>query len=78
MLFLRLLIFFLLAYIIYRIVRAILRQKLDSLRHRSSVSDGEEMVLDPQCRCYVPKRSAYTQQGRYFCSPECAKLYLSR
>jgi YHS domain-containing protein len=36
------------------------------------------MVLDPQCQTYVPKGEAFRQQGKYFCSRECAKLFLSR
>ena len=40
--------------------------------------DGEEMVLDPQCHSYIPKSDAITQSGRYFCSQECARLYLTR
>ena len=38
---------------------------------------GEEMVLDPQCQSYVPKREAIFQEGNYFCSRECANLFLS-
>jgi uncharacterized protein len=41
-------------------------------------TDGEEMVLDPQCGSYLPKGEAILQEGRYFCSRECASLYLSR
>jgi YHS domain-containing protein len=36
------------------------------------------MILDPQCQTYVPKRDAILQAGNYFCSRECAKLFLSR
>jgi YHS domain-containing protein len=38
----------------------------------------DEMVLDPQCQTYVPKAEAIPQDGNYFCSRECAKLFLSR
>jgi uncharacterized protein len=41
-------------------------------------ADGEEMVLDPQCGSYLPKGEAILQEGRYFCSRQCANLYLSR
>jgi FtsZ-interacting cell division protein ZipA len=43
-----------------------------------SRAEAEEMVLDPQCHSYLPKGEAIFQQGRYFCSRECANLYLSR
>ena len=39
--------------------------------------EGEEMVLDPQCQSYLSKREAVYQQGKYFCSRECANLFLS-
>lgn len=45
---------------------------------RRSRAEAEEMVLDPQCHSYLPKGEAILQQGRYFCSRECANLYLSR
>jgi YHS domain-containing protein len=38
---------------------------------------GEEMVLDPQCQSYLPKQEAICQDGKYFCSPECARLFLA-
>ncbi|MEK6562360.1 MAG: hypothetical protein AABZ59_04185 [Candidatus Binatota bacterium] len=36
------------------------------------------MVLDPQCRSYLAKGEAILRSGRYFCSDECAKVYLAR
>jgi YHS domain-containing protein len=36
------------------------------------------MVLDPQCHSYVPKSDAVFRSGQYFCSQECARLYLAR
>ena len=35
------------------------------------------MVLDPQCRSYLPKGSALLRGGYYFCSEQCATLYLN-
>jgi uncharacterized protein len=46
--------------------------------NRRFQADGEEMVLDPQCGSYLPKGEAILQEGRYFCSRQCANLYLSR
>jgi len=48
-----------------------------STRQKSSV-EAEEMVFDPQCRSYVPKSEALIMSGQYFCSQECARIYLSR
>ena len=36
------------------------------------------MVLDPQCQSYLPKGAALLRGGHYFCSEQCATLYLSR
>lgn len=36
------------------------------------------MVLDPQCQSYLPKGSALFRSGYYFCSEQCARLYLVR
>jgi YHS domain-containing protein len=42
---------------------------------------GEEMVQDPVCRCYIPKKQAYavSYKGKqlFFCSEECFKKYLA-
>jgi YHS domain-containing protein len=38
----------------------------------------DDMVLDPQCQTYVPKNEAIPQEGNYFCSRECARLFLLR
>ena len=74
---LRLLFFFLLAYVIVSVIKAYRAgRKFGSPRPRAS--SAEEMVLDPQCQSYVPKGEAILQGGNYFCSRECAKLFLSR
>jgi len=75
---LRLLFIVLIVYIVIFAVRAYLAGARSANRTRSTTPEGEEMVLDPQCRTYVPKREAILQEGNYFCSRECAKLFLSR
>jgi len=76
---LRFLFFALLAYIIISMIKAhIARRKSNSFRRGASSTEGEEMVLDPQCQSYIPKREAIHQEGNYFCSRECAQLFLSR
>lgn len=74
----RFLIFAFLAYIAYRTVRAIFRP-------REEVSRGQdkgvidEMVQDPQCKTYVPKREAVKRtiagETVFFCSQTCADKY---
>ena len=76
---LRLVVVFLILYLIFVALRSIVRRgKTAGSGKFPSEPDGEDMVLDPQCQSYVPKSNAVTQSGRYFCSRECARLYLSR
>lgn len=74
---LRLLILFLLGYLAFVALRSIARRGKDRGRLNAE-SSGEDMVLDPQCQSYIPKSNAVAQSGRYFCSRECAQLYLNR
>jgi hypothetical protein len=75
---LRLLVFLLLAYVVYLVIKAYLASGGRLRRRDTPPLEGEEMVLDPQCHSYVPKREAFLQGDRYFCSEECARLYLGR
>jgi hypothetical protein len=77
---LRLLFFFLIAYVLIFLLKAYIRKRNlgPRTRRESRMTKEEEMVLDPQCRAYVPKSEAILNEGNYFCSPECARLYLSR
>ena len=76
MLLLRLLLLFLIIYILI----AALKSVILSRKRGSSRTDqlGESMVLDPQCQTYVPKSEAVVRAGKFFCSEECARLYLAR
>ncbi len=77
---LRLLLGFLLFYLFYSLVRLYLssRKRPRNLRARDDATLAEEMVLDPQCQSYVPKSEAMFRGGHYFCSEECARLYLAK
>ena len=75
---LRLLFIVLIVYVVIRAIKAYRTAAASADRIRSNKPEGEEMVLDPQCRAYVSKKEAISQGGHYFCSPECAKLFLSR
>ena len=76
----RLIFFIILLYILYRIVRGLLKS-VSSRKTDSKVRGGDvdEMVQDPQCGTYVPRRDAVQKliEGRpyMFCSEECAKQY---
>jgi hypothetical protein len=74
----RLLLFFFLAYIFYTALKAYRLARKDRDSRFATREGGDEMVLDPQCQAYVPKGEAIFQEGKYFCSRECARLFLSR
>ncbi len=73
----RLLIWAGLAYVCYRVVKGVFASS-ERLDHRN---DGviDEMVQDPQCKTYVPRRGAERRVvgGReyFFCSKECADKF---
>jgi len=77
---LRLFLFLLLCYVVLAAIKAFAAgRKQRRARAGAAVrADGEEMVQDPQCQSYVPKSEAVFESGRYFCSRECARLYLAR
>ena len=76
---LRLLLFIFLACIIYAALRAYFATlKTARRKSRYAPDNGDEMVLDPQCQTYVPRSEALFNDGNYFCSRECANLFLSR
>ncbi len=77
---LRFLLFFALSYIIFLLLNSILswHRRQRNLSSHDHSTEAEEMVLDPQCQSYLPKGDAIFRGGHYFCSEDCAKLYLSR
>ena len=79
MLLLRLVLIFLIVYVVISAMRSIVSApKTRSPGRKKFTAETEEMVFDPQCQSYVPKTSAIAESGKYFCSRECARLYLSR
>jgi YHS domain-containing protein len=72
-----------LALILLGILYWVVRRALFSLRGQKGRPEegGEEMVQDPVCRCYVPKKQAYSvsYKGKqvFFCSEECFKKYMA-
>jgi hypothetical protein len=73
----RVLLFIALAYIFYLVLKAYWFARKSS-RGFMDNRKVDEMVFDPQCQTYLPKGEAIRQDGNYFCSRECAKLFLSR
>ena len=74
----RFLIFAILAYIAYRTVKAIFRPK-EELSRGQDKGVIDEMVQDPQCKTYVPKREAVKRtiagETHFFCSVACADKF---
>jgi len=76
---LRLVITFAIFYVLFSVLKSIVvRATGKSSIQVQSKAEGEDMVFDPQCQSYIPKSGALEQSGKYFCSQECARLYLSR
>lgn len=76
---LRLLFILLICWVVLAALKSLIGgRKVKRFGSEKSRADGEEMVLDPQCHSYVPRSAAVLKSGQYFCSQECAQLYLTR
>ncbi len=79
MILVRLILIFLIFYVVASAMKSMVKApKTRSPGRKKFTAETEEMVFDPQCQSYIPKTCAVTQSGKYFCSPECARRYLSR
>lgn len=80
----RFLIFFILLYVIYRIIRTIRQGKQYAVHSNNyrSVAASEELVEDPYCHTYIPISQACRKEiagkEHYFCSKECSEKYFRR
>jgi hypothetical protein len=74
----RVLLFVFLAYILYIALKAYWLSRKGRDSRFVDPRKVDDMVLDPQCQTYVPKNEAIPQGGNYFCSRECARLFLLR
>ena len=75
---LKLIIYFVLAYLVYRIFKGLFtKSKVIAKRGSGGVID--EMVQDPYCKTYIPRRDAKKRvikvQELSFCSDECASKF---
>ncbi|MBW2063957.1 MAG: YHS domain-containing protein [Deltaproteobacteria bacterium] len=74
----KLLIYAILAYVLYRIFRVFLGpgKKIDRGKEGGVI---DEMVQDPFCKTYIPKRDSIKRniegQEYFFCSEECASRF---
>lgn len=79
----RFVIFAVLCYILYRLIRSLVLpppKKPGKPFTPSGPIITDEMVIDPHCNVYIPKREALTAtiagETVYFCSKECREKYL--
>jgi hypothetical protein len=74
----RLLVLFVLAYLVILIINVLFSSSKTTLlkRTRNPPDYGEELVLCLQCQSYVPKAEAVSAHGNYFCREECAQLFM--
>lgn len=74
----RLIIFIILIYILYRLVKGVFK-KNDRISHKDSAGMISEMVQDPFCKTYIPRGEAYRKviggKEILFCSKECAERF---
>jgi len=77
----RSLLFFVVILLVYHALKTVVRSAFRAFHEddRRSRLPGEDMVLDPQCKTYVPKGRAVARRVRgnvsYFCSETCAAEY---
>jgi YHS domain-containing protein len=75
----RLLIFLLLGYLLYRVVRRYLTGGQTVRQQGGNEGSIDEMVQDPVCKTYVPLREAekrvFEGKTHYFCSTDCAEKF---
>ncbi len=78
----RLLLFIILLLILYAILYYLIRDMAVRRKKRSKDSEPEELVQDPYCQTYVPKRTAIRKringENCYFCTKECLRKFLER
>jgi len=78
----RVILFILLLFILYYILSNFLTHILRPRKRMNQGPEAEELVQDPYCLTYIPKRSAVRKKIAgsmlYFCNQECLKNYLKR
>jgi uncharacterized protein len=80
----RFIIFLILIYLLYRIIKSFFPATPDKMNNRQFKSTsiaGEDLVEDPVCHTYIPESQAYKKEiaGKiyFFCSEECYESYIS-
>ncbi len=75
----RFLLFIFLFFIVYYVFRLFIKS-LSSPHKKTNAWEPEELVQDPNCQTYIPKRSAFKKRvsGKdyYFCKKECLENFV--
>lgn len=76
----RLILFIFLLLLLYAILYYLIKDMVVRRNKWSRESEPEELVQDPYCQTYIPKRTAVRKRvtGRdyYFCTKECLRKFL--
>ncbi|NWF93805.1 MAG: hypothetical protein HXY46_12890 [Syntrophaceae bacterium] len=76
----RLIFFIILVSVFYYVLYFLIKDILLFRKRRDGRSEPEELVEDPYCKTYIPKRSAIKKRvggkDHFFCNPDCLKRYL--
>ena len=67
---------------LYYVLRFLMENVPSTRKKATRHDEPEELIQDPCCKTYVPKRSAVKKRiaGKdyYFCNPECLTKYLEK
>ena len=76
----RLILFIILFLILYAILRILIKDMPARKKKLYKEAEPEELVQDPYCQTYIPKRSAIRRRlsGKdyYFCKQECLEKFI--
>jgi YHS domain-containing protein len=78
----RLILFVLLLLLLYAILRFLIKDIFVQRKKFNGKFEPEELIQDPYCQTYIPKRTAVRKRvgGRdyYFCNRECLRKFLEK
>jgi YHS domain-containing protein len=78
----RLILFVLLLLLLYTILRFLIKDIFVQRKKFNGKFEPEELIQDPYCQTYIPKRTAVRKRvgGRdyYFCNRECLRKFLEK
>ncbi len=79
---LRFILILILLLVLYYVLHLLIKDMPSGRKRRSRSPEAEELVQDPYCQTYIPKRTALRKRiaGRdyYFCNQECLTNFLRR